>query len=108
MRSDGISLFVPPASTEEPRSVDIVPMQACHLLLGTPWININDVVHKKVANRYSFNYNRRKITLKSMTATEILEADLERAERRNNEPFRKEWILSKRARERGAFLERME
>ena len=43
-----------------------------------------------------------------MTATEILEADLDRAERRNNEPFRKEWILSKRARERGAFLERME
>jgi len=68
---------------------DIVPMQACHLLLGTPWININDVVHKKVANRYSFNYNGRKITLKSMIATEILEADLERAERRKNEPFRK-------------------
>ena len=73
---------------------DIVPMQACHLLLGTPWININDVVHKKVVNRYSFNYNGRKITLKSMTATEILEADLERAERRKNEPFRKEWIIS--------------
>ena len=35
-----------------------------------------------------------KITLKSMSATEILEADLERAERRKNEPFRKEWIIS--------------
>ena len=29
-----------------------------------------------------------------MNATEILEADLERAERRKNEPFRKEWIIS--------------
>jgi hypothetical protein len=42
---------------------DIVPMQACHLLLGTPWLNINNVVHKKVANRYSFNYNGRKLHL---------------------------------------------
>ena len=66
-------------------------MQACHLLLGTPRININNVVHKKVANRYSFNYNGRKITLKSMTATEILREDLLRVERRKNEPFRKEW-----------------
>jgi hypothetical protein len=69
-------------------------MQACHLLLGTPWLNINNVVHKKVANRYSFNYNGRKITLNSMTATEIFEADLDRVERRKNEPFRKEWIIS--------------
>jgi len=73
---------------------DIVPMQACHLLLGTPWININNVVHKKIENRYSFNYNGRKITLKSMTAIEILEANLERAERRKHGPFRKEWIIS--------------
>ena len=72
---------------------DIVPMQACHLLLGTPWININDVVHKKVVNRYSFNYNGRKITLKSMTAAEILREDLLRVERRKNEPFRKEWAV---------------
>ena len=28
-----------------------------------------------------------------MKATEILEAEFERAERRKNEPFRKEWIL---------------
>jgi hypothetical protein len=69
---------------------DIVPMQACHLLLGTPWLNINNVVYKKVANRYSFNYNGSKITLNSMTATEIFEADLDRVERRKNEPFRKE------------------
>ena len=29
----------------------------------------------------------------AMNATEILEADLERAEKRKNEPFRKEWII---------------
>ena len=73
---------------------DIIPMQACHLLFGQPWNDINNVLHNTVANKCSFKYNGRKITLIAMTATEILEADLERAERRKNEPFRKEWIIS--------------
>ena len=51
------------------------------------------MVHKNVVNRYSFNYNGRKITLKSMTAAEILREDLLRVERRKNEPFRKEWVV---------------
>ena len=72
---------------------DIVPMQACHLLLGTPWININNVVHKKVGNKYSLKYNGRKFTPVPLTTAEILEADLQRAERRKNEPFRKEWVV---------------
>ena len=35
-----------------------------------------------------------KITLIPMSATEILEADLERDERRKSEPFRREWVVS--------------
>ena len=69
---------------------DIIPMQACHLLFGQLWNDINNVLHNTVANKCSFKYNGRKITLIAMTATEILEADLERAERRKNQPFRKE------------------
>ena len=46
-----------------------------------------------VANKCSFKYNGRKITLIAMNAAEILEADLDRAKRRKNEPFRKEWII---------------
>ena len=66
---------------------DIIPMQACHLLFGQSWNDINYVLHNMVANKCSFKYNGRKITLVAMNATEILEADLERAERRKNEPF---------------------
>ena len=73
---------------------DIIPMQACHLLFGQSWNDINYVLHNMVANKCSFKYNGRKITLVAMNATKILEADLERAERRKNEPFRKEWIIS--------------
>ena len=58
---------------------DIIPMQACHLLFGQPWHDINNVLYNMVANKCSFKYNGRKITLIAMTATEILEADLEKA-----------------------------
>ena len=66
-------------------------MQACHLLFGQPWNDINNVLHNTFANKCSFEYNGRKITLIAMNAAEILEADLDRAKRRKNEPFRKEW-----------------
>ena len=60
---------------------DIVPLQVCQLLLGKPWITENDIVHNTIANKYSFKYHGRKITLIPMNAIEILEADLERDER---------------------------
>jgi hypothetical protein len=46
-----------------------------------------------VNNKYSFEYNGSKITLKPMATTEILK-DLIKVERRKNEPFRKEWAIS--------------
>jgi len=73
---------------------DIIPIQVCHLLFGQPWNDINNVLHNTVANKCSFKHSGRKITLVAMNATKILEANLERAERRKNEPFRKEWIIS--------------
>ena len=58
---------------------DIIPMQACHLLFGQPWNDINDVLHNTIVNKYSFKFSGTKIILKGMNATEILEADLEKA-----------------------------
>jgi len=51
-------------------------------------------VHNSIANKYYFKYNGRKITLIPMNATEILQDDLERAERRKTEPYRREWAIS--------------
>jgi hypothetical protein len=73
---------------------DIVPMQSCHLLFSKPWISKNNVVHNTITNRYLFKYNGMKITLIPMTTAKILREDILRAERRNNEPFRKEWVIS--------------
>ena len=46
---------------------DIVPLQVCQLLLGMPWISENNVVHDTIANKYSFKYHGRKITLVPMS-----------------------------------------
>jgi len=73
---------------------DIVPMQSYQLLFGKPWIPENNVVHNTIANKYLFKYNGTKIILIPMTSAQILRKDLLRAERRKNEPFRKEWVIS--------------
>ncbi|XP_026420700.1 uncharacterized protein LOC113316766 [Papaver somniferum] len=42
---------------------DIAPMDACHLLLGRPWLSDLRVQHDGYRNTYSFRYNNRNFTL---------------------------------------------
>ncbi|XP_019085415.1 PREDICTED: uncharacterized protein LOC109126359 [Camelina sativa] len=42
---------------------DVVPMDACHLLLGRPWIYDTKVQHDGFLNTYSFRFNNRHFTL---------------------------------------------
>ncbi|XP_076921200.1 uncharacterized protein LOC143582552 [Bidens hawaiensis] len=42
---------------------DVVPMDACHLLLGRPWEYEQSIEHNGRSNSYSFLYGRVKITL---------------------------------------------
>nr|ABA96965.2 retrotransposon protein, putative, Ty3-gypsy subclass [Oryza sativa Japonica Group] len=58
---------------------DVVPMQACSLLLGRPWEHDNDATHHGRSNKYTFVHNGKKITLLPLTPAEIVEADKERA-----------------------------
>ena len=50
---------------------DVVPMDACHILLGRPWQFDRDVVHKGRANEYELNYKGKRIVLKPMASNEI-------------------------------------
>lgn len=41
---------------------DVIPMDACHILLGRPWKFDRDAVHRGKANTYSFVFGDRTIT----------------------------------------------
>lgn len=43
---------------------DIVPMDACHLLLGRPWEFYDKVIHDGFLNTYSFHFNKCHFVLK--------------------------------------------
>ena len=53
---------------------DVVPMQACHILLGRPWQFDRKVVHDGHTNRHSFEFKGKKVVLKPMTPLQVAEA----------------------------------
>jgi hypothetical protein len=54
---------------------DVVPMQACSLLLGHPWEFETDAIHYGRSNKYTLMHNRKKITLLPLTLNEIVQCD---------------------------------
>ena len=50
---------------------DVVPMDACHILLGRPWMYDRRVMHNGYLNTYSFTKNGKKITLNPMSPSEL-------------------------------------
>ncbi|XP_040998254.1 uncharacterized protein LOC121244313 [Juglans microcarpa x Juglans regia] len=52
---------------------DVVPMHACHLLLGRPWQYDLRVTHDGFINKYSFTLNRQPITLVPLTPKQEFE-----------------------------------
>lgn len=47
---------------------DVVPMDACHLLLGRSWEFDRKVTHDGFLNTYSFKFNNRSFTLKPLSS----------------------------------------
>jgi hypothetical protein len=54
---------------------DIVPMQACSLLLGRPWEFDTDAIQYGRSDKYTLVHNRKKITLLPLTPNEIMQCD---------------------------------
>jgi hypothetical protein len=54
---------------------DVVPMQACSLLLGHPWEFDIDAIHHGRSNKYTLVHNGKKITLLPLTPNEIGQCD---------------------------------
>lgn len=45
---------------------DVIPMDACHILLGRPWLFDKNMVHLTRANTYSFHKDGKKLTLQPL------------------------------------------
>ena len=52
---------------------DVVPMQACHILLGRPWEYDRKVTHDGYKNHYSFVFKEKSVILTSLKAYEASE-----------------------------------
>jgi hypothetical protein len=67
---------------------DVVPMHACHLLLGRPWQYDMRVTHDGFTNRYFFTLKRQPITLVPLTPKQVMEDQL-KLQRSNKKRKRK-------------------
>ena len=67
---------------------DVVPMQACSLLLGRPWQFDKNSVHHGRNNQYTLVHNDKNITLLPMTPDSILKDDINRANKAKQEKIR--------------------
>jgi hypothetical protein len=54
---------------------DVIPMQACSLLLDHPWEFDTDAIHYGRSNKYTLLHNGKKITLLPLTPNEIVQCD---------------------------------
>jgi hypothetical protein len=54
---------------------NVVPMQACSLVLCCPWEFDTDAIHHGTSNKYTLVHNRKKITLLSLTPNKIVQCD---------------------------------
>jgi hypothetical protein len=57
---------------------DVVPMNACSLLLGCPWEFDIDAIHYSRSNKYTLMHKGNKIVLLPMTSTEIVRFENEK------------------------------
>ena len=53
---------------------DVIPMDACHLLLGRPWQFDREVKHDGKKNTYSFKFNGKTITLTPLSPQQVHKA----------------------------------
>ena len=65
---------------------DVIPMEACSLLLGRPWQYDTNSVHHGRSNHYSLMFKGQKIIIHPMTPEQIVKDDLARAAKTKQQP----------------------
>jgi len=50
---------------------DVIPMDACHILLGRPWLYDRKLMHNGLLNTYSFTKEQKKISLAPLSPSKL-------------------------------------
>lgn len=74
-----------PGHHEDTVLCDVVPMHACHILLGRPCQSDRKTFHDGFTNRYLFTHNGKKVVLKPITPMHVAEVyERKKEEERSN------------------------
>ncbi|XP_048613491.1 uncharacterized protein LOC111211802 [Brassica napus] len=65
---------------------NVLPMDACHILLGRPWQFDKRAVHDGFTNRHSFDHKGKKITLVPLSPLEVHQDQVQLKKNRDQEP----------------------
>jgi hypothetical protein len=65
---------------------DVVPMEACSLLLDRPWQYDTNSLHHGCTNHYSLMFKGKKIIFHPMTPELIVKSDIARAKQQHQQP----------------------
>jgi hypothetical protein len=79
-----VRLNFPIGSYHDVVECDVVPMQACHILLGRLWQFDKDSMHHCRLNQYSFLHHDKKIVLHPMSPEAIMHNDVAVARKTNS------------------------
>nr|KAJ0186734.1 hypothetical protein LSAT_V11C900500100 [Lactuca sativa] len=58
-------------SYEDEILCEVIPMDACHILLGRPWQFDRDMMHRGMSNEYGLRHNGKKIMLSPMSLSVV-------------------------------------
>lgn len=71
---------------------DVVPMQACHIVLGRPWQFDRKVTHDGFTNKLSFVLRKQKVVLIPLSPKQVLEDQKKKKEKMRAEKKRKKRV----------------
>ena len=64
---------------------DVVPMEACHILLGRPWQFDKKVMHNGLTNAITFTHKEKKFLLYPLTPSQVVKNQVQMKQKRENE-----------------------
>jgi len=69
---------------------DVIPMEACHILLGRPWQFYKKALHNGLTNEITFTHKEKKFVLYSLTPSQVVKDQVQMKQKRENERKKKE------------------